>query len=186
MTTDSEVDFWDAPTDSGLKHRELIQGLVYGGLWLGSEQAGDGEPEVEEPEDEDDPDYDAKLAAYDQWLTEQDEKEHLLADTDELRKGRCYELAGFALLLGTAPEGTVLVHGTMDGGPSTPHGRMGHAWLVLPNGLVWEPRFGHIYTPEQWENFASPTVERSYTKKEAAKRMRDEGHWGRWHVSLYP
>ena len=57
---------------------------------------------------------------------------------DRLR--RCYELAGKGIL--HAPEGSTLVHGTIEGFGNP---RIGHAWVELPDGSVWEPISRVVY-----------------------------------------
>lgn len=97
------------------------------------------------------------------------------AGTTAERAGRCYELTAYALLFGSAPLGTVLVHGTVQGnGP-----RIGHAWLELPDGSVWEPMYHLIYL--NWTEYASAVEERRYTSTEARRLIMSSGHWGCWH-----
>ena len=97
------------------------------------------------------------------------------------RKGRCYELAGYAVVFGTAPEGSVLVHGTMHG-PYEDNERIGHAWVVLPNGQVWEPTLAEVHASiGAWVGYAAAIAERRYTEREARKMIMRHGTWGCWH-----
>ena len=99
----------------------------------------------------------------------------------EERKGRCYELAGYAVVFGTAPAGSILVHGTMHG-PYEDNERSGHAWVVLPGGRVWEPTLAEIHaTVGDWVGYAAAIAERRYTEREARKLIMATGNWGCWH-----
>lgn len=100
------------------------------------------------------------------------------ARTEAERAGRCYELAGYALLLGTAPAEAVLVHGSIEGFGNP---RIGHAWLVLPDmTTVWEPMQGRFWDARVWAAIAHPAVEASFTKLELAERTSETEHWGPW------
>lgn len=108
------------------------------------------------------------------------------ARTFQERLKRCYELAGYALLFGDVPEGTLLVHGTIHG-PKEDQQRIGHAWLRLPDGTIWEPITGDIHASWiTWRDFANAKVERTYTEGEARRLVLMDGTWGRWHDSRYP
>lgn len=101
------------------------------------------------------------------------------------RLKRCYELAGYAVLLGGVPVGSVLVHGTIDGGPGT-LGRIGHAWVLLPDGKVWEPITREIWRDyATWQSYADAKVERQYSKQRVSNAVRFYQHWGVWHKSQY-
>jgi GNAT superfamily N-acetyltransferase len=103
--------------------------------------------------------------------------------TFDERLTRCYELAASALFAG-APEGSVLVHGSIHG-YGAPR-RIGHAWLNLPDGTVWEPITAKVYDKDAWTAYARAREERVYTKDQAAKELIGSGHYGRWHESEYP
>ena len=94
------------------------------------------------------------------------------------RRGRCYELACYALTLGSAPHDAVLVHGSIDGG--TALGRIGHAWLRLADGRVWEPTQARVYGPE-WLEWADARDEAEYDLHDARRRTLTSGHYGPWH-----
>lgn len=106
------------------------------------------------------------------------------ARTFDERLSRCYELAVDALIVGTAPNGTKLIHGTMHG-PGAPR-RISHAWLRLPGGKVWEPIAATIYDETDWTVYAAAKVERVYTKTRAARMLVLHKHYGRWHESRHP
>lgn len=101
------------------------------------------------------------------------------------RLSRCYELAGHALAFGTAPEDSMLVHGSMHGRMEGTQ-RIGHAWLILPGDLVWEPITALIHDKAEWEDWTRARAEKSYTKLYLAKMLVARGDWGRWHNSKYP
>ena len=106
------------------------------------------------------------------------------ARTINERLHRCYELAGYALTLGDAPEDAILVHGTWQHVVFSDK-RRGHAWLVLPDDRVWEPIQGKIWNKREWELIVQPVEEVRYTKDEARNVIMFHRHWGRWHDSEY-
>jgi hypothetical protein len=87
-------------------------------------------------------------------------------------------------MFGTAPKGTKLVHGTMHG-QRAPR-RIGHAWLRLPGGKVWEPINAKIHDEAEWVAYARAKVDRVYTKTQAGRMLVLNGHYGRWHSSRHP
>ena len=95
-----------------------------------------------------------------------------------LRRGRCYELAAYALALGSAPADAVLVHGSIDGGSEL--GRFGHAWLRLESGAIWEPSEAILF-PAGWEEWADARVEIEYDRTETRELLATYGHFGPWH-----
>lgn len=101
------------------------------------------------------------------------------AETLEQRLTRCYELAGYAIALGTVPEGTVLVHGTMHARSRNAQ-RIGHAWLELPDETVWEPILREIWWADIWEVFARPASQRRYTRDQTRSAIIRWQHWGPW------
>lgn len=108
------------------------------------------------------------------------------AATFDERISRCYELAGFALLCGTAPTGSTLIHGTMKGTHPGAR-RIGHAWLRLPDGRIWEPIYAEIWADyAAWQKYADAKVERRYSAKRARTVIFYFDHWGRWHESRFP
>lgn len=102
----------------------------------------------------------------------------------EDRRHRCYELAGYALLFGSAPADAKLVHGTVGRTESADADRIGHAWLLLADGRVWEPTSARIY-PSEWLAWAGARTERIYTRREAQLAVIRHEHYGRWHESRY-
>lgn len=99
------------------------------------------------------------------------------------RGGRCFELSAYAIVFGTAPAGSVLVHGSIHG-PEAGMQRIGHAWVELPDGTVWEPYYHEIY--RNWTEFADARWERKYTAKAARRQIARHGTWGAWHKTAYP
>jgi hypothetical protein len=104
--------------------------------------------------------------------------------TIDERLTRCYELAAYALTIGTAPDDAILVHGTWQHVVHTDK-RIGHAWLELPDGQIWEPIRGVIWYRAAWNMILQPIEERRYTKSEAHNAVMFYRHWGRWHESEY-
>lgn len=102
------------------------------------------------------------------------------AGTDyEERLGRCYELSGLAAVMGDVPEGTMLVHGTIQGPwPGAP--LIGHGWLELPDGTSWEPISGERTSTRLFNAQYRATVEHRYTPQEAREKMIETGHYGQW------
>jgi hypothetical protein len=91
------------------------------------------------------------------------------------RAHRCYEIAVKALIVrATAPADSLLVHGTL--------GLTGiaHAWLVLPDGYVWDPVYALVFPADVWRSLVEPRDERRYTKMQAAVACSAAGHFGPW------
>lgn len=102
--------------------------------------------------------------------------------TPNERGGRCYELSAYAVVFGTAPEGSVLVHGSIHG-PEAGMQRIGHAWIELPDGTVWEPLYHEIH--RDWATYADAREERRYTRRAAMRKIARTGTWGAWHKPTY-
>lgn len=98
--------------------------------------------------------------------------------TERQRAGRCYELAGYALLLGSAPSDATLIHGSIEGFGLP---RIGHAWLLLnADGDVWEPMQARVWPGRIWQAMAQPEVHGTYDRDELAAAALEHGHWGPW------
>lgn len=105
--------------------------------------------------------------------------------TFDQRRRRCYELAGYAVLFGSAPPSSLLVHGSWHG-PGAAE-RIGHAWVLLPpRGLVWEPIRARLYDRDDFYSWTSAWDERTYAVSVARSMVATRGHFGRWHESRYP
>lgn len=104
--------------------------------------------------------------------------------TFDQRIGRCYELAGHAVLSRSVPEGTMLVHGSWHGPYATR--RIGHAWLVLPDGNIWEPITMEVFTPDDFFAWTNAIAEVEYDWTEAAYNAVEFESYGRWHESEFP
>jgi hypothetical protein len=75
--------------------------------------------------------------------------------------------------------GVRLIHGTVVG-PGEP-GRMGHAWVELPDDVVFDGVAQGFYTRESYYRVmaAKPLVSFSWTA--AQRQRRQQGHYGPWH-----
>lgn len=87
-------------------------------------------------------------------------------------------------MFGTAPKGAKLVHGSMHG--PTGKRRIGHGWLRLPGGKVWEPITAKVYPEKEWTEWVKARVERVYPKGAAIRQLHLTENFGRWHASRYP
>lgn len=106
--------------------------------------------------------------------------EHIGLTIDE-RLGNCYQIAGYALTIGTAPQGTKLIHGSMH--HVRVERRINHAWLELPSCMIWEPISGAYWTPMAWSMFVRPRVNAVYDYDDARKMILTHMHWGPWSSS---
>lgn len=91
------------------------------------------------------------------------------------RLGRCYELAGRHVAFSSDDE--VLVHGTIQGGGNP---RIGHAWVELPSGKIYDPVLDQEFDPEVHKSFFSAQEEERFTQDEVQRMISDHGHWGPW------
>jgi hypothetical protein len=104
----------------------------------------------------------------------------------EERRSRCYELVTAALLWGTTPTGCIAVHGSIDGHRPGGKGRIGHAWLLLPSGHVWEPITGDLYRSNgAWLAFADARPEHFYDEAQARRYVLTTESMGPWTPTLY-
>lgn len=103
--------------------------------------------------------------------------EHLGTTVDD-RLGKCYEIAGYALMIGDAPSDAKLVHGSMHH-VRAPR-RIGHAWLELADGRIWEPIGGTFYDPLLWEYLVRGIVSHTYDQSTARARAFETRIWGPW------
>lgn len=87
-------------------------------------------------------------------------------------KGTCYEDAWRYLLKQEEGE---LIHGTILRGE-----RLGHAWVDLPTGYIWEPQTGDYYTRKGFMLLFNPQEDHRYTVEEAAKMAVRTGNLGPW------
>lgn len=104
--------------------------------------------------------------------------------TFEERLKRCFELATYAVAFGEAGTQSRLVHGSWHG----PKGveRIRHAWVELPNGLIWEPIHAAIFEADALRQFAKMWDERTYDHPTTRRLLQASGHYGPWHESRYP
>jgi HD superfamily phosphodiesterase len=97
-------------------------------------------------------------------------------NVDSRRQGRCYELAAKTLRDTEIYAAAALVHGTVNGRV----GRIGHAWIAVDGGAVYEPVSDEEWTVELFEAKFEPIEARRYSLIEAAHMMITTGHWGPW------
>lgn len=101
------------------------------------------------------------------------------AETLEQRLTRCYQLAGYALALGTVPHDATLVHGTIHARVPDAE-RIGHAWLELFDEMVWEPVSRVLWAADAWQRFTRAVVDRRYDQRETRIAVLRHEHWGPW------
>ena len=87
--------------------------------------------------------------------------------------GTCYEDAWRFLIKEEEGE---LVHGSV----LSKSRRIGHAWVELPTGYVWEPETRSYFTLEGFRTAASPIEEHRYSVEEAAIMIARVGKHGPW------
>jgi hypothetical protein len=95
------------------------------------------------------------------------------------RLGRCYEMAGAAVL--TRFVDAVLVHGSIrQPGSNENTAPFMHAWVVLADGHVWEPTQARLWDARSFWSVMQPVVTNTYTHAELCIAMTRTGHWGPW------
>lgn len=106
------------------------------------------------------------------------EKRELFADASA-PTGTCYRDA-WRYVMHHVEAQPVLVHGTAISISTTPPGgRIGHAWVELSDGTIWEPYSGAIMTIEKFYSLVDAIAEDRYTADESA-RMLSVGKHGPW------
>jgi hypothetical protein len=90
------------------------------------------------------------------------------------RLGRCYELAGNAVL---DEKDWKLVHGSIQGFGNP---RLGHAWALTDDGRVYEAVFDEFWPAKAFANFFSPIEDAVYDFDAMATNMLTTSHWGPW------
>jgi hypothetical protein len=91
------------------------------------------------------------------------------------RNGRCYELAFRVMLDEPGADGFTLIHGRV--GPAM----IGHAWIDLNDGRVYDPVRDSYVQGEGYAAFmGGAVVEQRYTKHEAMQASLDARHYGPW------
>jgi hypothetical protein len=105
--------------------------------------------------------------------------------TFDERIKRCYELAAWAVLVGDAPTGSAVVHGSWHG-PQAEQ-RIRHAWVVLPGAtLIWEPIRALVYEVTDFKGYTRCWDERFYSAATLATFVKTHQNFGPWHESRYP
>jgi hypothetical protein len=84
-------------------------------------------------------------------------------DDFESRLGRCYELAGS--YAPTQP-GSTLIHGSIQG---FGYPRIGHAWVQLKDGSVWEPTTDTVYPEKTFRSYFNAEITKAYDPASVAK-----------------
>lgn len=97
------------------------------------------------------------------------------------RFGLCYELSGRYLM--EHPYG-YLVHGTVYGIVGKEAKRMKHAWVELPDNMVWEPEHDMLFSTAQFNATYEPQVDARYNAEQMAKMALKYRHWGPWENPL--
>lgn len=87
--------------------------------------------------------------------------------------GTCYQDAARYVIKEDQGE---LVHGTA----ISLGRRIGHAWVELPSGYIWEPSSGEYLTKERFQDLVDPIEERRYTPEEVAIMTLKTKHFGPW------
>ena len=97
---------------------------------------------------------------------------------------RCYELSATRAALGPSGrnwssgyEGATLVNGTIQGVDSDP---IGHAWVIEPDGTVWEPASATTYPADVFEALFAAVPIVTYSSEEARMNMATTHHTGPW------
>lgn len=88
---------------------------------------------------------------------------------------RCYEIAYKALTDEPEP-GLLLVHGTI----VQIHARIGHAWLILPDGRVYDPVLNRCFSGREYVGRFEAIPECTYTLEQAAQAALHHRHLGPW------
>jgi hypothetical protein len=96
------------------------------------------------------------------------------------RIGRCYELAG---RVAARNFDAVLVHGSIEGGGKP---RIGHAWINLKDGSIWEPATNMIWASDAFHRFFNTRVHASYDISTVQHECARYRHWGPWDGSVSP
>lgn len=91
------------------------------------------------------------------------------------RLGRCYELAGRHVM--NARDGSSLVHGSIQGAGNP---RIGHAWVQLPDGAVYDPVLDQEFPADVHAVVFSARTEQVYDLEGVAVETIRSGHWGPW------
>lgn len=88
-------------------------------------------------------------------------------------KGTCYEDAWRFLIKQEEGE---LVHGTVESLGK----RIGHAWVELDTGFIYEPQTARFFEPDVFKRAFSPVEDARYTVEEAAIMIARIGRHGPW------
>lgn len=96
------------------------------------------------------------------------------------RLGRCYELAGRFVVTdfaNPAARGSKLVHGSIQGFGNP---RIGHAWVIMPDGTRYDPVADEEFDPEVHESYFNAIEDNVYDADEVRVWTVKTGHWGPW------
>ena len=103
----------------------------------------------------------------------EDRSTHIYKSNPNIPTGTCYPDAWRYVMQHTE---AVLAHGTA----ISLGKRLGHAWVELPDGTVWEPSSQAILPIEKFYGLVDPIVEDRYTAEEAAIMVARVGKHGPW------
>lgn len=103
---------------------------------------------------------------------------------------RCYEIAAHALVSMDAvwaraeaehlPMPEVLIHGLWSS-PEDRSNPIGHAWVLLDDGRIWEPISRTICDAESFMRYTQCRNVATYNAEAARINMVRTGHYGTWH-----
>lgn len=93
------------------------------------------------------------------------------------RLSKRYELAGQRTAFSGGTE-TKLVHGSVQGvfGDT----RLSHAWVVQPDGRVWEPTTNKPWPADVFKAFFHPKVDKVYSTKQVLANLAKTHSYGPW------
>jgi len=116
----------------------------------------------------------------DKWIrtAQGEESEYDNPNADEAfkdRLGRCFELAG--RFVSHNADGYQLCHGSIMGMGKP---RIKHAWVLFPDGRVWEPILNGVFEPEVFQAFFNPLETSTYSVEETLINTCKYSHWGPW------
>jgi len=94
------------------------------------------------------------------------------------RDGRCYELALTVMLNEPGAEQFTLVHGTVRSLSYDPPLRIGHAWIELGDGRIYDPAADRYEPPKRW--WKQARVQHRYGRSDVAHLVAMFAHNGPW------
>lgn len=101
------------------------------------------------------------------------------------RLGCCYELAARALWTDnghvsySVPRPIGLAHGSWKG-PETANTAIGHAWVFLEDGNVWEPVTRAVCDRDKFYSYTQARDKYLYDAPQVRRMLMKFQHWGPW------